>query len=273
MGPPLVVRSLPGLLHESRRPWVYGVLVAAPARRHRLVWRNLSVAFFQTLVSPPQLTCHFPPPTDLLGPPLSFALNPRPRWRLNVIRCGALICSLSLLLSSFATTVRSSSSSPDSSAPSADPSCTQPWQLLLTQGLLYSIGGAMACELPDASPARLNGTDPRGQQTIRRSRTCRSGSSSGGALRTASASPAPLREVSCCPSSCRCYSRTTARRRHCRLSCVCLPETFAFLASLSLSPARADTAPRAAVCRDLSPLRRRTPAHPAATATPRQSLL
>lgn len=59
----------------------------------------------------------------LLGPPLSFALNPRPRWRLNVIRCGALICSLSLLLSSFATT---------------------PWQLLLTQGLLYSIGGAMA---------------------------------------------------------------------------------------------------------------------------------
>jgi len=27
---------------------------------------------------------------------------------------------------------------------SADPSDAQPWQLLLTQGLLYSIGGAMA---------------------------------------------------------------------------------------------------------------------------------
>ncbi|KPV78552.1 uncharacterized protein RHOBADRAFT_51007 [Rhodotorula graminis WP1] len=59
----------------------------------------------------------------LLGPPISFLLNPRPRWRLNIIRAGALICSLSLLLSSFA---------------------TAPWQLLLTQGLLYSIGGAMA---------------------------------------------------------------------------------------------------------------------------------
>ncbi|GAA5897548.1 hypothetical protein JCM8208_003301 [Rhodotorula glutinis] len=59
----------------------------------------------------------------LLGPPISFLLNPRPRWRLHVIRAGAMICSLSLLLSSFA---------------------TAPWQLLLTQGLLYSVGGAMA---------------------------------------------------------------------------------------------------------------------------------
>ncbi|BGP44904.1 hypothetical protein JCM10450v2_000719 [Rhodotorula kratochvilovae] len=61
--------------------------------------------------------------SNLLGPPISFLLNPRPRWRLNIIRLGALICSLSLLLSSFA---------------------TAPWQLLLTQGLLYSIGGSMA---------------------------------------------------------------------------------------------------------------------------------
>ncbi|GAA6047868.1 hypothetical protein JCM3770_004682 [Rhodotorula araucariae] len=59
----------------------------------------------------------------LLGPPISFLLNPRPRWRLHIIRLGALICSLSLLLSAFA---------------------TAPWQLLLTQGLLYSIGGSMA---------------------------------------------------------------------------------------------------------------------------------
>ncbi|GAA6022973.1 hypothetical protein JCM10207_007735 [Rhodosporidiobolus poonsookiae] len=59
----------------------------------------------------------------LLGPPISLVLNPRPRWRLNVIRLGAVLCVLSLLLSSFATT---------------------PWQLLLTQGLLYSIGGSMA---------------------------------------------------------------------------------------------------------------------------------
>ncbi|GAA5834570.1 hypothetical protein JCM9279_004356 [Rhodotorula babjevae] len=59
----------------------------------------------------------------LLGPPISFLLNPRPRWRLNIIRSGAMICSLSLLLSSFA---------------------ASPWQLLLTQGFLYSIGGAMA---------------------------------------------------------------------------------------------------------------------------------
>ncbi|GAA5892475.1 hypothetical protein JCM6882_005625 [Rhodosporidiobolus microsporus] len=59
----------------------------------------------------------------LLGPPVSLLLNPRPRWRLNVIRLGAVLCVLSLLLSSFAKT---------------------PWQLLLTQGLLYSVGGAMA---------------------------------------------------------------------------------------------------------------------------------
>ncbi|GAA5985913.1 hypothetical protein JCM11641_004826 [Rhodosporidiobolus odoratus] len=59
----------------------------------------------------------------LLGPPISLLLNPRPRWRLSVIRLGAITCVLSLLLSSFAKT---------------------PWQLLLTQGLLYSIGGSMA---------------------------------------------------------------------------------------------------------------------------------
>ncbi|GAA5831487.1 hypothetical protein JCM11251_004041 [Rhodosporidiobolus azoricus] len=59
----------------------------------------------------------------LLGPPVSLLLNPRPRWRINVIRLGAFICVLALLLSSFAKT---------------------PWQLLLTQGLLYSVGGAMA---------------------------------------------------------------------------------------------------------------------------------
>ncbi|BGP04984.1 hypothetical protein JCM10049v2_000786 [Rhodotorula toruloides] len=59
----------------------------------------------------------------LLGPPISILLNPRPRWRLHVIRLGAVLCSLSLLLSSFA---------------------RESWQLLLTQGLLYSIGGSMA---------------------------------------------------------------------------------------------------------------------------------
>ncbi|GAA5944833.1 hypothetical protein JCM10213_006604 [Rhodosporidiobolus nylandii] len=59
----------------------------------------------------------------LLGPPVSLLLNPRPRWRLPVIRLGAVLCVVSLLLSSFAKT---------------------PWQLLLTQGLLYSIGGSMA---------------------------------------------------------------------------------------------------------------------------------
>lgn len=59
----------------------------------------------------------------VLGPPVSILLNPRPRWRLPVIRLGCCLCPLSLLLSSFA---------------------KAPWQLLLTQGLLYSIGGAMA---------------------------------------------------------------------------------------------------------------------------------
>ncbi|GAA6035327.1 hypothetical protein JCM8097_008817 [Rhodosporidiobolus ruineniae] len=58
----------------------------------------------------------------LLGPPLSLLLNPRPRWRLPVIRLGAVLCVLSLLVSSFA---------------------KSPWQLLLTQGLLYSVGGSM----------------------------------------------------------------------------------------------------------------------------------
>ncbi|KAG0664790.1 hypothetical protein C6P46_000927 [Rhodotorula mucilaginosa] len=59
----------------------------------------------------------------VLGPPVSILLNPRPRWRLPVIRLGCCLCPLSLLLSSFA---------------------KAPWQLLLTQGLLYSVGGAMA---------------------------------------------------------------------------------------------------------------------------------
>ncbi|GAA6046550.1 hypothetical protein NBRC10513_001456 [Rhodotorula toruloides] len=59
----------------------------------------------------------------LLGPPISILLNPRPRRRLHVIRLGAVLCSLSLLLSS---------------------SARESWQLLLTQGLLYSIGGSMA---------------------------------------------------------------------------------------------------------------------------------
>ncbi|GAA5980523.1 hypothetical protein JCM10908_001679 [Rhodotorula pacifica] len=59
----------------------------------------------------------------VLGPPVSILLNPRPRWRLPVIRLGCCLCPLSLLLSSFA---------------------NAPWQLLLTQGLLYSVGGAMA---------------------------------------------------------------------------------------------------------------------------------
>ncbi|GEM06534.1 MFS monocarboxylate transporter [Rhodotorula toruloides] len=61
--------------------------------------------------------------SHLLGPPISILLNPRPRWRLHVIRLGAVLSSLSLLLSSFA---------------------RESWQLLLTQGCLYSIGGSMA---------------------------------------------------------------------------------------------------------------------------------
>ncbi|POY73881.1 hypothetical protein BMF94_3051 [Rhodotorula taiwanensis] len=52
---------------------------------------------------------------DILGPPVALLLNPRPRWRLTVIRIGCCLCPISLLLSSFAKT-----------------------------GLLYSIGGSMA---------------------------------------------------------------------------------------------------------------------------------
>ncbi|GAA5853573.1 hypothetical protein JCM8547_002510 [Rhodosporidiobolus lusitaniae] len=59
----------------------------------------------------------------LLGPPISLLLNPRPRWRLPAIRTGTALCVLALLTSSFA---------------------KSPWQLLLTQGLLYSIGGSLA---------------------------------------------------------------------------------------------------------------------------------
>ncbi|KWU45423.1 MFS general substrate transporter [Rhodotorula sp. JG-1b] len=51
----------------------------------------------------------------VLGPPVSILLNPRPRWRLPVIRLGCCLCPLSLLFSSFA-----------------------------KAGLLYSVGGAMA---------------------------------------------------------------------------------------------------------------------------------
>lgn len=43
--------------------------------------------------------------TDVLGPPVSILLNPRPRWRLPVIRLGCCLCPLSLLLSSFAKAV------------------------------------------------------------------------------------------------------------------------------------------------------------------------
>ncbi|KAM0756234.1 MFS general substrate transporter [Meredithblackwellia eburnea MCA 4105] len=58
----------------------------------------------------------------LLGPFIAIMINPRPRWRLMAIRVGACIAVAGLLLSSFATTT---------------------WQLLLTQGLMYSVGGAL----------------------------------------------------------------------------------------------------------------------------------
>lgn len=41
----------------------------------------------------------------LLGPPVAWLINPRPKWRVPAIRIGCLICCLALLISSFATTV------------------------------------------------------------------------------------------------------------------------------------------------------------------------
>ncbi|KAK4054779.1 hypothetical protein OIV83_000703 [Microbotryomycetes sp. JL201] len=58
----------------------------------------------------------------LLGPLVALVLNPRPRWRSWAIRSGTVLCFVGLLSSSFA---------------------TQAWQLLLSQGLLYSVGGSM----------------------------------------------------------------------------------------------------------------------------------
>ncbi|KAM0793095.1 hypothetical protein ACM66B_000576 [Microbotryomycetes sp. NB124-2] len=60
----------------------------------------------------------------LLGPVIALILNPRPRWRQWAIRAGTASCFLGLLSSSFASEY------------------AQSWQLLLSQGLLYSIGGA-----------------------------------------------------------------------------------------------------------------------------------
>lgn len=60
----------------------------------------------------------------LFGPPVAWLVNPRPKWRVPAIRIGSIICVLALLLSSFANTS---------------------WQLLMTQGFLYSIGGSLAC--------------------------------------------------------------------------------------------------------------------------------
>ncbi|SCZ91026.1 BZ3500_MvSof-1268-A1-R1_Chr1-3g02489 [Microbotryum saponariae] len=59
----------------------------------------------------------------LLGPPVALLLNPYPRFRILAIRIGCCILVLALLLSSFAKTA---------------------WQLLLTQGFMYSIGGSLA---------------------------------------------------------------------------------------------------------------------------------
>ncbi|KAK4058186.1 hypothetical protein OIO90_000925 [Microbotryomycetes sp. JL221] len=56
-----------------------------------------------------------------LGPPIALLLNARPRWRQTAIRTGSVVCFLGLLTSSFS---------------------KEPWHLLLSQGLLYSIGGA-----------------------------------------------------------------------------------------------------------------------------------
>lgn len=129
---------------------------------------------------------------DVLGPPVSLLLNPRPRWRVNVVRLGCCLCPLSLLLSSFAKAVRPQTllmkfvelSEPISST-------LQPWQLLLTQGLLYSIGGAMACQrllliLPKAA-AILTPLEALGQIT-RPSSTCKTGFTSAGVSPTESAS-------------------------------------------------------------------------------------
>ncbi|KDE05119.1 hypothetical protein MVLG_04462 [Microbotryum lychnidis-dioicae p1A1 Lamole] len=59
----------------------------------------------------------------LLGPPVALLLNPYPSFRILAIRIGCCILVLALLLSSFAKTA---------------------WQLLLTQGFMYSIGGSLA---------------------------------------------------------------------------------------------------------------------------------
>jgi hypothetical protein len=114
----------------------------------------------------------------LLGPPVALLLNPKPRWRLPAIRIGAVLTVVALLASSFAKTV-----SPDvrrgigAGVELIWWTFRQPWQLLLTQGVLYSIGGSIVCKLSSPSVDRALADLPANSQTTRPSPSSPNGSS------------------------------------------------------------------------------------------------
>lgn len=83
----------------------------------------------------------------LFGPPVSWLINPRPKWRVPAIRIGSAVCVLALLLSSFATTVSGILYVSPLKLDWLVFVYVQSWELLLTQGLLYSIGGSFACKI------------------------------------------------------------------------------------------------------------------------------
>jgi len=91
----------------------------------------------------------------MLGPLVALALNPRPQWRVAAVRAGCVLIPVSLLASSFARTVSAPSwklmgvvqgASKRVLTSGARGECMQPWQLLLTQAILYSIGGSFVCK-------------------------------------------------------------------------------------------------------------------------------